>query len=240
MTTQPYPTPPVYQAAPPEKRGLAVASMVIGIVAIVLSFIPVIGFLSFILGPIAVILGIVALIKKRGKGQAITGVITGALGFVIVTIGSLIFGAAVLSIDEEMQNTESSATEEAEVTEDEDPEEVAEEVERTEEELAEAVEADTPDTNSGQDNALSSAESYLNFSGFSRSGLITQLEFEGYSSEDAEYAVDNIDVDWNEQAVRSAESYLSSMSFSLDALIEQLVFEGYTQEQAEYGANQAY
>ncbi len=41
----------------------------------------------------------------------------------------------------------------------------------------------------GQSNALRSAQDYLRFSGFSRSGLIDQLEFEGYTRDEAEYGV---------------------------------------------------
>ena len=87
----------------------------------------------------------------------------------------------------------------------------------------------------GQKNARESAESYLDFSAFSRQGLIDQLEFEEYSTEDAEYAVDALDVDWKEQAAKSAESYLEFSTFSREGLIDQLVFEGYTQEEAEFG-----
>jgi hypothetical protein len=92
---------------------------------------------------------------------------------------------------------------------------------------------------SGQENALGSAEDYLSMSGFSRSGLIEQLEFEGYSTKDASFAVDRLNVDWNEQAARSAKDYLSMSGFSRSGLIEQLVFEGYTRQQAEYGADKA-
>ncbi len=88
----------------------------------------------------------------------------------------------------------------------------------------------------GKRNALSSAKSYLSFMAFSYSGLVEQLEFEGYSNEEAVYAADNCGADWNEQAAKSAESYLDLMAFSREGLIEQLVFEGYTQAQAEYGA----
>ena len=91
-----------------------------------------------------------------------------------------------------------------------------------------------------QRNAADSASSYLDFSGFSRKGLIDQLEFEGYSKADATAAVDSLDVDWNEQARRSAESYLDTMAFSLSELIDQLEFEGYTASQADFGANAAY
>lgn len=37
-----------------------------------------------------------------------------------------------------------------------------------------------------------SAQSYLDMTGFSRSGLIDQLEFEGYTTEQATYAVDQM------------------------------------------------
>lgn len=87
----------------------------------------------------------------------------------------------------------------------------------------------------GQQNALKSAESYLEITAFSHSGLVQQLEFDGYSTEDATYAADNCGADWNEQAAKSAQSYLDLTSFSRDGLIEQLVFDGFTQEQAEYG-----
>jgi hypothetical protein len=91
----------------------------------------------------------------------------------------------------------------------------------------------------GQINAKQSAEDYLNFAAFSREGLIEQLEFEDYSKEDAEYAVDALNVDWNEQAAKSAEAYLETTSFSKQSLIDQLVFEGFTKEQAKFGVEAA-
>jgi len=93
---------------------------------------------------------------------------------------------------------------------------------------------------SSQQNAIRSAQQYLEISAFSRSGLIDQLEYEGFSTEDATFAVDSLNVDWNEQAARSAEQYLEMTSFSLSGLIDQLVYEGFTHAQAEYGANAAY
>ena len=90
----------------------------------------------------------------------------------------------------------------------------------------------------GERNALRSANSYLSFSAFSYSGLIDQLEFEGYSTSEATYAADNCGADWNEQAAKSAASYLSFTAFSQDGLIDQLEYEGFTREQAEYGVKQ--
>lgn len=70
---------------------------------------------------------------------------------------------------------------------------------------------------------------------FSRSGLIEQLEFEGYSLSDATYGTDAQKADWNLQASKSAKLYLKTMPFSRSGLIEQLIFDGFSQSQAEYG-----
>ena len=96
-----------------------------------------------------------------------------------------------------------------------------------------------------QKNAVRSANSYLEFSSFSRNGLIFQLSSEyggGYDVRDATVAVDSLSVDWNTQAVRSANSYLEMSGFSCNGLINQLSSEygsKYTQSQARYGAQQA-
>ena len=89
----------------------------------------------------------------------------------------------------------------------------------------------------GQKNALEKAESYLRYSSFSREGLIDQLEFEGFEANDILFAVDNVDVDWNEQCYKKAESYLKYSSFSKQGLIDQLKFEGFTDDQIAYAIN---
>ena len=96
-----------------------------------------------------------------------------------------------------------------------------------------------PDMTVGQKNAMASAESYLEFQAFSKSGLVKQLKFEKYPEKDAVWAVNHLDVNWNEQAALAAENYLSMQSFSRQGLIDQLKFEGYTPEQAAYGVKQA-
>ncbi|WP_217375673.1 Ltp family lipoprotein [Paenarthrobacter ureafaciens] len=88
-----------------------------------------------------------------------------------------------------------------------------------------------------QQNALRKAGSYLEFTAFSYTGLIKQLEFEKYSAEDAIWAADRVKVDWNEQAAKKAKSYLEFTSFSHSGLVDQLLFEGFTPEQAEYGVS---
>lgn len=120
------------------------------------------------------------------------------------------------------------------------PMESAEEVneeEPVEEKVEESEEVQEDNETVSQKNAIRKAESYLNMTGFSKSGLIEQLEFEGFSNEDAVYGVENVNVDWNEQAEKKAESYMEYSAFSRAGLIEQLVFEGFTTEQANHGAD---
>lgn len=88
-----------------------------------------------------------------------------------------------------------------------------------------------------QQNAVRSAENYLDFTAFSREGLIQQLEYDEFSTSDATFAVDHITVDWNEQAAKAAENYLAFTSFSRGGLIEQLLYDGFTSAQAAYGAS---
>ena len=88
-----------------------------------------------------------------------------------------------------------------------------------------------------QFNARKKAASYLSFSAFSRTGLIDQLKYEGFSVADATYGVDAQNANWNQQAAKKAASYLSFSSFSHTSLLEQLLYEGFTQAQAEYGVS---
>ncbi|SDL18386.1 Ltp family lipoprotein [Tessaracoccus oleiagri] len=86
-----------------------------------------------------------------------------------------------------------------------------------------------------QAQAMRAAQEYLDFMPFSRAGLIDQLEYEGFTTADATYAVDHIGADWNAQALREAKSYLEIFYFSEAGLIDQLLYDGYTEAQATYG-----
>lgn len=92
-----------------------------------------------------------------------------------------------------------------------------------------------PTETMSQKNAKATAQDYLAFSSFSRSGLIGQLEFEGFSTDDATYAVDATSPNWDEQAAQTAADYLEYSSFSRQGLLDQLLFEGFSQSEAEYG-----
>lgn len=88
-------------------------------------------------------------------------------------------------------------------------------------------------------NAKRSAQNYIRIMGFSRSGLINQLVFEGYSKSISTRAVDSLKVNWNKQAVRVAKNYLNLMPFSRQGLIDQLKFDGFSSSQAAAGAKGA-
>lgn len=97
-----------------------------------------------------------------------------------------------------------------------------------------AAEAPKPTLTLAQQNAVAKAKSYLGFSGFSRSGLISQLEYEGYATADATFAVDNAGADWNAEAAEKAADYLKLTSFSRDGLAGQLEYEGFTPDQIQF------
>lgn len=95
----------------------------------------------------------------------------------------------------------------------------------------------------GEQNALAMAMIYLSMDcGYSESSLKDQLEFEGYTSSECQYAVDNCGADWYEQAEIRAAVYLKTMPFSKDGLIEQLEssIEGFTHDQAVHGASSVF
>ena len=96
--------------------------------------------------------------------------------------------------------------------------------------------ADANRLTTAQENAKRKAESYLEMSGFSRSGLIEQLQYEGFTANDAKRAIDSMNVNWNTEADQKAKSYLEMSGFSRSGLIEQLQYEGFTSAQAAHGA----
>lgn len=92
-------------------------------------------------------------------------------------------------------------------------------------ELSITSEAPKPGYTLEPQNALEQAQSYLQFSSFSRQGLIDQLSSEygsGYPVDVATWAADTVGADWNAEAVEQAQSYLEYSSFSRQGLFDQL------------------
>ena len=85
---------PPTQEAPKNKKGLCIASLVLGIVSLVLFCI---WYLSIPCGILAIIFGVLG-IKSMNKGMAVAGLVTGAIGLLvsmIVVISLFMFGFAI-------------------------------------------------------------------------------------------------------------------------------------------------
>jgi len=77
-----------------QSNGMAVASLVLGILSILFVWIPFIGLVSWILAPIGLVLGLVALNKPFGKGMAIAGSICSGIGLLGCIGWVVLIGAA--------------------------------------------------------------------------------------------------------------------------------------------------
>ena len=152
-------------------------------------------------------------------------------------------------------SADSTKTNETAAQESATEESKAEPEEATAEEPAEKDEADAQDDDyaswtSEQKHAYNAGLSYLEYTAFSKQGLIDQLSSEygeGYPLEVAEFAVNKIEergeVDWVEQAKRSAQNYLDFSDFSKQGLIDQLSSEygeQFTVEQATEAVEAVY
>lgn len=89
-------------------------------------------------------------------------------------------------------------------------------------------------------NALKMAENYIKTLPFSKQKLYEQLTSEHgskFPQDAAQYAIDNLKVDYKEQALKSAKNYMDTMPMSNDELYEQLTSEHgeqFTPEEAQY------
>lgn len=92
-------------------------------------------------------------------------------------------------------------------------------------------------------NALSSAKTYSDMMHMSKAAIYDQLtsEYGGkFPAAAAQYAIDNVNADWNYNALKSAETYYTTMHMSKDAVYDQLTSEyggKFTAEQAQYAVN---
>ena len=105
-----------------------------------------------------------------------------------------------------------------------------------------STEANTTEANIPTEykSALKKADVYANTMHFSKAKLYDQLTSEygdSFTSEEAQYAVDNVEADWNANALATAKNYQDTMSMSPEAIRDQLTSdagEKFTQEEADY------
>ena len=91
--------------------------------------------------------------------------------------------------------------------------------------------------------ALRKAKVYSDTMSMSKAGLYDQLTSEygeKFTAEEAQYAVDNLDVNWKENALKKAKVYQETMAMSPSAIYDQLVSEygeKFTEEEAQYAVD---
>ena len=89
-------------------------------------------------------------------------------------------------------------------------------------------------------NALRKAKQYSEMMHMSKQGIYDQLTSEygeQFPAEATQYAIDNLNVDYNANALEKAKQYRDTMAMSTEAIREQLTSEygeKFTQEEADY------
>lgn len=92
-------------------------------------------------------------------------------------------------------------------------------------------------------NALKKADRYANRQYMSEARLFDQLTSEygeNFSPEAAQYAIENVETDYNKNALEKAKSYQERQAMSPDRIYDQLISEygeNFTPEQAQYAVD---
>ena len=108
---------PAASATKAPKSIAAIVGLILGIIALVLSAMPIINNFAFILGVVGLIFGIVGVVgtrdkKKSGKGMAVASVIIAALACVIVLASQAVYSAALDEAGAQLDKATGDATEE--------------------------------------------------------------------------------------------------------------------------------
>ena len=109
-----YPEPAPGSAPPPPKtgNGLGLASLIIGIVALVGAVVPIVNYVSGFVAFVGLVLGVIALfLKGRRKGAAITGVVLNAVAILLSIILAIVYTAGFATgISNAIATAQASAT----------------------------------------------------------------------------------------------------------------------------------
>ena len=77
---------------------MGIASLIIGIISVLVSFIPLCNYFALIPAIVALILGIVGIVsgkkKEQGIGVSIAGTIVSAIAIIIIVVWTIVLGAA--------------------------------------------------------------------------------------------------------------------------------------------------
>lgn len=110
--------------------------------------------------------------------------------------------------------------------------------------ISEEKQPTTPEIPKEYEAAIKKAQSYGRIFHMSKKGIYNQLtsEVEGFTPEAAQYAVDNLDMDYMENAYQKAKGYFEKMNMSKEGIYNQLTssIEGFTPEEAQYAVDKLF
>ena len=93
-----------------DKSGLATAALVLGIIGVILSFVPIINNLAFVMGGLALIFAIVTLVKKKSITTSIVALVLAIASMGITLAMQKTVGDALDKAGEEISNSINDAT----------------------------------------------------------------------------------------------------------------------------------
>ena len=89
--------------------------------------------------------------------------------------------------------------------------------------------------NENQLQAIQTAKDYLDTMHLSQTELLQMLSVENIDSEDAKFALEYLNIDWNQEARKKAKEYCKhKIGFSKEKLKAQLLFDHFTEEEADF------
>ena len=92
--------------------------------------------------------------------------------------------------------------------------------------------------NENQLQAIQTAKDYLDTMHLSQTELLQMLTVEDINLEDAEFAIEYLDIDWNQEARKKAKEYCKhKIGFSKEKLKAQLLFDHFTEEEANFAVS---
>jgi len=218
-----------------QNNPVGLAALIVGAVALLFAIIPVASFIAWLPAVAAIILGIVGLVlKNRKRAFAWTGIALGAVAWIVAIVVS-VAGLASLagSVNDAIESSTPVpvASEPAAIEESAAPSEPAD---------APVAEPETPTVPTDYVSALAQATLYSETLHLSKAGIYDQLvsEYGGkFAPEAAQYAIDNVQADWNANALATAKQYQETMSMSSEAIRDQLTSvygSKFTPEEADY------
>lgn len=223
---------PAESVATKQKNGVGLAALIVGSVALLLAIIPILSFIAWLPAVAAIVLGIIGLVlKNRVRLFAWIGLALGVLAWIIAIVVSIVSVAGVAgAINEQIQESSAPFVSESPIVQEE----------TVEKEPVAPAEPAEPAVPADFASALTKAAQYSEIMQMSKQGIYDQLTSEygeKFSPEAAQYAVDNLQADYNANALAKAKQYQETMAMSPEAIREQLTSEygeKFTQEEADY------